>query len=153
MVDGQRQGQRAAEGMPDDQRTRDSQLRHQPGHEPRLLPQRGRARGLRVSAAGAVDHEEAVRSAQPLVERVGEALQLGRQPVEHHDRWPRAFVEVVQAHAIDRREAADCRHGRFGFSRDAPRETHKAGGDKQEHGNHDQDDDEHDSHDFTFKAT
>ena len=92
MVDRQRQGHRAAERVADDQRPLDAELRHQPGNEPSLLLQRGRLANRRIARARPVEHDEAVLVPQLRGQRVGVALQLRSQPVDHHDRRPRALV-------------------------------------------------------------
>ena len=148
MVDGEREGDRAAERVADYEGPLDAELVHQDRHEPRLRFQRRRGGRLRIACPGSVDDDQPVRGAQALGQRVGEALQLLGEAVDHDDRRSRAFVEIVQAHAVHGREPADPRHHVFGFAGGKPSKDHQARDDREDEAESDQKDDEQGRHDF-----
>ena len=108
MVQCQRQRDRAAQRMADDQRPLEAQAPRRSG---RLCAPGRRSpptpRGPRgIAAAGPVQNDDAKLAPQPAEQRMREIVHLAGKAVNQQKRRARAFVEIVDARAVDVDETA-----------------------------------------------
>jgi len=118
MVEGQRQGHRATEGMPQHQRSIQAQRLDKSRDLPGLGRQVRRRAGMpgRIARARPVERDDPEMLAQLPRQGVGQVATAAHQPVNHHQRWALALVEKMKALAIDVHKAPVTWNGRF----DAP---------------------------------
>ena len=131
MLDRDRQRQRPAERMADDQRFLEAQRRDEGRDRLRLREEAGRSAGAarRIAGAGAVDQDDAVVPRQIVHEARGEALHHRAEAVDQQDRRTGAALDIMEAVAVDVDEAARGRHGVLGLARRGSAERGEPGAD------------------------
>jgi hypothetical protein len=115
MIESKRERNRAAERMPDDYWTLQSERLTKAADEARLRGERGErlVRPQRIAAAGPVENDDAEIVRESAEQRMREVEDLAGKPVDDHKRRPAAFVDIVQPRAVNIDEFAARRHIRF----------------------------------------
>ena len=132
MVERQRQRQRPAERVADDERAFQAERLDEGGHHAGLGAERRRGAGRprRVAAARTIQRDHLVVGGERREPRLREVQQLPRQAMDHDDRRPGAGVHVVQPAVADLDEAAAGRQRLLDALRNHPGESGQAAADQ-----------------------
>ncbi len=134
MVQCQRQRYGAAQRVADNQRSLKPKRLAEAGDCKRLVVERCRCAGgpRGIAAAGPIQNDDAVLARQPVEQRMREIVHLAGETVNQEKHGARAFVEVVDACAVDVDEAAPRRHPLFHLPRRPGGKQHEAGDKRNE---------------------
>jgi hypothetical protein len=104
-----------------------------------------------IAAAGPIQNDDAVVLLQPIEQRMGEVVHLAGETVNQEKRGARAFIEIVDARAVDVDETAARRHLLFDLTRRPGGKQHKADGDNNDQRGTDPGDPGNDAHLFDLR--
>lgn len=107
MVEPDRERDRAAHRVPDDERAVEFQRSDHFGHDLSLRAEAGVGGGGagRIARSGTIDRDDPELIRETVDERVGEIPQLAAEAVDQEQRRARALVDVVDALTIELEEA------------------------------------------------
>jgi hypothetical protein len=113
-----------------DQRPFQPQPFDEPPHDFGLLrqPAGGAARPHRMAGARAVERDQAIARTETAKQRMAEMVELRAEAVQEDDRPALAFLDIVDAIAVDFDELSQRRHQPLGLGGDPPCRQHQAGG-------------------------
>ena len=126
--------------MTDDERSLEAQLFNKARDGARLSTDRSRGlpRACRIAAARPIQNDNAVLALEFVEQRMGEHAGLPGEPVNQQQCWARAFVEIVDARAVDFDEVSMGRQSLFDLPRGPCRKQREAG-QRQDHKDDDDD--------------
>jgi hypothetical protein len=154
MVQCQRQRDGSAHRVADDQRSLKPERLAEAGDRICLSDERRRrVRGpCGIAAAGPIQNDDAVIALQPVEQRMREIEHLAGEIVNQEKRRARAFVEVVEARAVNIDEAAARRHSLFHLPRCPGGKQHESDDKNSEKRDADPDDPGDDAHFLDLRA-